>query len=151
MSIALASFSLGPVGRVIFGVQTIAETRRQRLQMLLKQHGSIAALNDLIGLARTDATLSQVRNRSPHHKTGKPRAMGDDLARKIEEALDLPEGWMDTPPTHTELHGAPSTADLITQVVLCMEPEQQYAALRVVHALSQPAAGQASEQNGTTG
>lgn len=54
--------------------------------MLLDKKGSLAELNEAIGLARTDATLSQIKNQSPHHKTGKPRSMGEELARKIENA-----------------------------------------------------------------
>jgi hypothetical protein len=79
-------------------MQTIDETRRQRLQILIDRHGTLAALNEALGLARTDATLSQIKNKSAHSKTGTPRCMGDPLARRIEEKLDLPLGWMDTPP-----------------------------------------------------
>lgn len=80
-------------------MQTIDETRRQRLQQLLDEHGTLAALNEALGLARTDATLSQIRNKSAHSRTGTPRCMGDPLARRIEEKLNLPLGWMDTPPS----------------------------------------------------
>lgn len=79
-------------------MQTIDETRRQRLQILIDKHGTLAALNEALGLARTDATLSQIKNKSAHSKTGTPRCMGDPLARRIEEKLELPLGWMDTPP-----------------------------------------------------
>lgn len=76
--------------------------------MLIKQHGdSIAKLNEAIGLDRTDATLSQIRTKAPHSKTGTPRSMGDPLARKIEEKLGLERGWMDTPistPSASVLH-----------------------------------------------
>lgn len=127
-------------------VQTIAETRRQRLQMLLDQYKTLANLNERIGLARTDATLSQIKNQSAHHKTGKPRAMGDDLARKIEEAMGLPCGWMDTPPTYGELHGKPDPISLALDLLTAMEPSAQYQALRLLDALAQPPAA-----NGTTG
>jgi hypothetical protein len=82
-------------------MQTVTETRLARLKMLVEKHnGSLAALNEAIGLVRTDATLSQIRTKAPHSKTGKPRVMGDDLARKIEERLSLEMGWMDTPSTY---------------------------------------------------
>jgi len=119
-------------------VQTVSETRRQRLQMLLERHGSLAALNDAIGLARTDATLSQIKNQSAHHRTGTPRAMGDDLARKIEGALHLERGWMDTPPTYSELHGGPDPVSKALELLTAMEPEAQYQALRLLDALAQP-------------
>ena len=41
------------------------------------------------------AYLSQVKSGSPESKTGKPKTMGDDVARKIEDAIGEPEGWMD--------------------------------------------------------
>ena len=103
MSIALGQLSKIATGHVIRQMQTISETRLARLAILVKQHGgSLATLNEAIGLDRTDATLSQIRTKAPHSKTKKPRVMGDDLARKIEEALRLPIGWMDTPPAEAE-------------------------------------------------
>lgn len=39
--------------------------------------------------------------------------MGDPLARRIEEKLDLPLGWMDTPPKHE--HEMPVDASQATQ------------------------------------
>ena len=42
------------------------------------------------------AYLSQVKNRQPDSKTGKPKYMGDEVARKIEAALGETPGWMDT-------------------------------------------------------
>ena len=66
--------------------------------MLISQHdGKIANLNSALGVERTDATLSQIKNKAKHSKTGKPRSMGDELARKIETKLNLPFGWMDQP------------------------------------------------------
>ena len=52
-------------------MKTIAETRRNRLDMLVKLHGdSLAKLNEVLGLDRTDATLSQIRTQAKHSKTG---------------------------------------------------------------------------------
>jgi hypothetical protein len=146
MSIAHASFCFSSGARVIFGVQTISETRRQRLAMLLQQHGSLAALNEAIGLVRTDATLSQIKNQSAHHSTGKPRAMGDDLARKIELGLNLEHGWMDTPASYAELNGQADPIGMAIKVLEAMDPEARYQALRLLGALAQP-----PEANGTTG
>jgi hypothetical protein len=135
MSIAIASFVFVRRNALIKRMQTIADTRRQRLALLIKEHGSLAALNEKLELPRTDATLSQIKNQSPHHKTGKPRSMGDDLARKIEEKLNKPTGWMDTPPSYLELQGEP---DPKTQLLAVMEhlPADQYAtAIRLMAAL----------------
>lgn len=78
------------------GMQTIDEIRRDRLELLIREHGSIAALNELLGFERTDSTLSQIRTQAKHSKTKRPRVMGDELARRIEERLHLERGWMDT-------------------------------------------------------
>ncbi|MEJ7932548.1 S24 family peptidase [Ramlibacter sp. AN1015] len=78
-------------------MKTVGETRRDNLVLLSDGAGSQAALNDALGRPRADATLSQVFNRSPDSKTGKPRNMGGVLARQIEQALQLPIGWMDAP------------------------------------------------------
>jgi hypothetical protein len=77
-------------------MQTVDQTRRDKLQARIKLHGSIAALNEALELPRTDSTLSQIRTQAKHSRTGRPRSMGDELARRIEEALKLPAGWMDT-------------------------------------------------------
>ncbi len=103
-------------------MQTISEIRHKRLEMLITQHGSIANLNDAIGNARTDATLSQIRTRAKHSKTGAPRSMGDDLARKIETSLSLPTGWMDQPVNTKATHQA-------------NEPKAEYNAINIESAL----------------
>lgn len=103
-------------------------------------------MNEKLGLARTDATLSQIKNKSAHHKTGKPRSMGDDLARKIEAGFDLQEGWMDTPPTYAELHGEPDPMAMAMELMQAMEPEARYQAVRLLDALAQP-----KKANGTSG
>lgn len=147
MSIATASFHFLRLAPVIQGVQTIAETRRQRLQMLIDEAGSLAALNDRLERERTDATLSQIKNKSPHHKTGKPRAMGDDLAREIEAKLGKPEGWMDTPPSLAEQFGHSEPMEKLAQLMAAMEPEMQYKVVRMVGALAQPAEGTNGEKH----
>lgn len=79
-----------PIGKM----KTVSETRRDNLLLLLAVHGSLANLNEKLGLPRTDATLSQIKNRSITSR-GKPKAMGVTMARRIERALELPVGWMD--------------------------------------------------------
>ena len=121
-------------------MQTISETRLVRLKMLIKRFNDrLADLNEAIGLVRTDSTLSQINNQSAHSKTGTPRAMGDVLARRIEKALNLERGWMDTPPTYAELAGGD---DPRVKVALAMErmPDSEiYQLQRFVDAVTQPA------------
>ncbi len=70
----------------------INQIRLNNLELLISEAGSAAKL------ARTAGTnssyLSQVRNQLPTKK-GTPRAIGDDLAIKLEEAMNKPQGWMD--------------------------------------------------------
>ena len=147
MSIALVEFTQLAQSYVIGAMQIVSETRRARLSILVKQHGnSLAALNEVLGLDRTDATLSQIRTQAKHSKTGKPRVMGDDLARKIEEKLNLPVGWMDTPPTYAELAGDNDPRAMIEHLVQEMPPEDWPTALRLLSALKKP-----EPKNGTSG
>jgi hypothetical protein len=128
-------------------VQTIDKTRRERLELLIEEFGSIAALNVAMGMDRTDATFSQIRNQAAHSKTGKPRSMGDDLARRIEAALGKSEGWMDTPPGYPQLDD-----QRIAHVLKIMEsmPDWQLdQAVKIVDTLAQPA--RKNGTNGTTG
>lgn len=147
MSIASVQFANLAYGHVINDMQPVSETRLTRLRMLVKQHGgSLAALNEAIGLDRTDATLSQIRTKAPHSKTGKPRVMGDDLARKIEEKLSLDVGWMDTPPSYAELHGEDDPRTKVMLLMEAMPPDQWSTAVRLLDALAQP-----TPANGTQG
>ena len=70
----------------------INQIRLNNLELLISEAGSAAKL------ARTAGTnssyLSQVRNQLPTKK-GTPRAIGDDLAIKLEDAMNKPQGWMD--------------------------------------------------------
>jgi hypothetical protein len=147
MSIAAASFESLALVYVIPWVQTIDETRRQRLEMLIREHNnSIAELNAAMEMDRTDATFSQIRNQAVHSKTGKPRAMGDDLARRLEGKLGKPVGWMDTPPSYEELHGADDPRVKAMQLFESLPKDQWPIATRLLDALAKP-----EKENGTTG
>ena len=130
-------------------VKTISETRLDRLNILVKRHSnSLAELNEALGLSRADATLSQIRTKAPHSKTGKPRSMGDDLARKIENALGLPLGWMDTPLSYAELAGEDESQKAKLYAVMENIPADQYAmAIRLLDALAE----QPTQKTGTSG
>lgn len=119
-------------------MQTISETRRQRLELLIKKHGSIAEVNTAIGWARTDATLSLIRNAIKRKGRKTPFQMGDAMAREIEEALKLPEGWMDTKPSAFEQYGEHDPRVKAMQLLESMPPEQWHTAVRLLDALAQP-------------
>lgn len=97
MSITFGEFEIARELVLISGMKPVAETRRERLEMLIKQHGSIAALNEALSLPRTDPKLTQIRNANIRHGRAKPHQMGDAMARNIEQALNLSNGWMDMP------------------------------------------------------
>lgn len=79
-------------------MRTIEEIRRLRLIELRDKYKGIAELNEARGKSRIDSTLTQIVNGSVGSKTGKPKTMGSDLARSIEQDLKLERGWMDNDP-----------------------------------------------------
>lgn len=74
-------------------MKTIDEIRRINLLGAISIAGSATALSDKAGISA--AYLSQIKNKTPESKTGKPKGMGDEVARKIEAALGKLPGWMD--------------------------------------------------------
>ncbi|MFS1584148.1 MAG: hypothetical protein ACL7AY_16215 [Candidatus Arsenophonus phytopathogenicus] len=76
-------------------MKTIEEIRREWLIELIQQYKSIANLNIALDRAKTDATLSQIKNQATDSKSRNPRNMGSPLAREIEEKLGLEVGSLD--------------------------------------------------------
>jgi phage repressor protein C with HTH and peptisase S24 domain len=75
-------------------MKTNDEVRRLNLLVAIKRKQTAAKL---AALAETSpAYLSQIKRQTLDSKTGTPKAMGDDVARRIEVALKEPSGWMDT-------------------------------------------------------
>jgi SOS-response transcriptional repressor LexA len=72
----------------------INRIRLKNLELLISEAGSAAKLARTAGTS--SSYLSQVRNQLPTKK-GTPRAIGDDLAIKLEKAMKKPQGWMDGP------------------------------------------------------
>lgn len=73
----------------------IEDIRRARLDLLINEFGSVAALAQR--LDRQPAQVSQWRNASIDTKSGKPRYMKSETARRIESLTGKPDGWMDQP------------------------------------------------------
>lgn len=130
------------------GVNTIDETRRARLEMLIKRFGGkLADLNEALGYERTHSQLARIKNKNQRtDRPGKFFAMGDELAREIEEKLSLGLGWMDTPPSYLELLGDNDPRTKVMQLMEAMPPDQWQTAVRLLDALAQPA-----KANGTNG
>lgn len=74
-------------------MKTIDEIRRENLLLAIERHKTITALAEKAGVSA--AYLSQIKNRTPESKTGKPKGMGDAMARKLERAIGEGHGWMD--------------------------------------------------------
>lgn len=137
-SIALSQFCSFAAGYVIDGMQTVFETRRVRLESLVAKHGTVAALNEAIGMTRTDATLSQIRNPNLRRaSSGKRYEMGDAIARRIETSLGLPEGWMDTPPTYDEIHADARIGHAI-KIMESMPDWQRDQVIKILDTFAQP-------------
>lgn len=131
----------------IDGMKTVEETRRERLQMLVNQHGGdkdgMANLCEALGMARNNtAGLTRILNANIRHdRDGETYEMGSKKAREIEQKLGLEHGWMDTPPTLTEQFGHSEALDRVAALMATMEPEMQYRVVRLVAAVAEPAEG----------
>jgi phage repressor protein C with HTH and peptisase S24 domain len=77
----------------------VKEIRRMNLLLLVERHGSVRALADATDSPST--YLVNIKN--------KERAMGDELARRIEKKLDRPHGWMDRLQVPSHRVGEPGT------------------------------------------
>lgn len=132
--------------RAIGNMQTVEETRRQRLKALVDREGGLANLCALLGLSRKETPgLSRILNANVRHERGgKPYVMGSPLARDIESRLGLPEGWMDTPATYAELENQNDPRAMVMTLMEAMPTSEWATVVRLVDALAQPA-------NGTTG
>jgi len=121
----------------MFQMQTIHETRRQRLAILKREYGKWSILNKAIGWEATNARLSQILNGTIRSDRGTPYVMGDDTAREIEEKLNKPAGWMDTPPSYSELHGEPDPRAQLLAVMEALPSDQYATATRLLAALAE--------------
>jgi hypothetical protein len=130
-------------------MKTVEETRRERLQILVDQHGSMANLAEKLGSARNEtAALTRILNANVRHeRDGQTYVMGSPKAREIEAKLGLEEGWMDTPPSLSEQFGHSSALDKMAALMATMEPEMQYRVVRMVGQLTQPAEGTNGEKH----
>lgn len=74
-------------------MKTNDELRRENLLLAIARMGNAAKLAEAAGTS--PAYISQIKNRTPDSKTGVPKMMGDDMARRIETALGEGPGWLD--------------------------------------------------------
>ncbi|OQS41149.1 hypothetical protein B0T39_09320 [Chromobacterium haemolyticum] len=72
----------------------VEDIRLDNLRTLVTEMSTIAAVAQVADTS--PSYLSQILNRVPS-RTGKPRDVGPDLARKLEQGCGKPMGWMDHP------------------------------------------------------
>ena len=71
----------------------IDEVRRKAMAVLEKEAGGPVAAAKKVGMSYSQ--WKNLRVGSSDSKTGKPRGMRKETARKIEAAFDRPDGWLD--------------------------------------------------------
>lgn len=92
--------------------------------MLRDEFGTLAALNDLLGLGKRDSTLSQYLNQATGTKTSKPKVMGSPMARRLEKVCGKEIGWMDTDP---QLQASAAAYEAIAAQILHSTASQEAA------------------------
>lgn len=102
--LARSEFHSLAFGFPMLAMPTIAEIRYANLMLLIgTQHGAIKRFAALID--RDPSHVSQWVSRSKHSTSGRPRGIGDKIARHIESTLKLTPGWLDTPQTEVPTTG----------------------------------------------
>ncbi len=105
----------------------IDNIRRDKLRLIEKEAGSATNAASLLGMSI--AQFSNLRDGAKDSKTGRPRGMRKETARRIEEAAGKPAGWLDQP-----------QGTSLTEIPLDANPD--YPAIRrVVFKLSAGASG----------
>lgn len=109
-------------------MNTIAEIRHANLLALIDELGTQDAI--AAAVETSPVYISQIVNRYPDSKTGKPRQIGDQLARKLERCCNKPTGWMDN------VHRYAPTISQVMAVMESMPAWQQQQTLQVIQALA---------------
>lgn len=74
-------------------MKDIDEIRRDNLRLLEREYGGPTATAAQVGMST--AQFANLRDGAKDSKTGKPRGMRKDTARKIEQNANKPTGWLD--------------------------------------------------------
>lgn len=103
-------------------METISDVRHRNLLALIAEAGTAAKLARATGVPA--AYISQVKKRALT-PSGKPRAIGDDVARQLEDGMGKPVGWLD----QAEL--SPAERDLIALFRRLSDDGRAYAVARL--------------------
>lgn len=105
-------------------MKTVSEIRLENLDLLITELGTQEKVAEAGGTS--SVYLSQIKNRTPDKKTGKPRQMGDDMARKLEEGCLKERGWMDNIRPNSEAYApAPKVVALVAAEAEPIQPFEQ--------------------------
>lgn len=104
-------------------MKTISEIRLDNLRLLIEEFGTQDNVAEKSGAS--PVYLSQIKNETPDMKTGRPRQMGDRMARKLELGCDKPIGWMDK--THEDAR------EIVTYPTTDSQPHPTHSVSAVVH------------------
>lgn len=104
-------------------MKSIDDIRRQNLQTLERQFGSLKGLAD--ALDRSESQVSQWKNGAANSGTGKPRGMRTETARYIEEKTKMPPGWLD------QDHTAPIRNEVVVVATLSPTPQPGEPAIHI--------------------
>jgi len=94
-------------------MKDIDELRRENIRKIEGELGSAAITAKAIGMSL--AQYLNLRDGAKDSKTGKPRGMRKETARKIEEATGKPQGWLDS--MHYALHAEQPSLDILAQPI----------------------------------
>lgn len=75
-------------------VATVYDIRRANLLRLVNEAGGQAALAERI--ETNPVYVNQLVRGAPDSRTGRPRQIGDAIARRLERTFGKPHGWMDS-------------------------------------------------------
>jgi hypothetical protein len=134
LSRPLGEFIFSPLGYLLAQVDTVEQTRRNRLQMLVKEYKGLANLCEALGYSRKETSgLSRIVNGNlRHERDDAPYHVGSPMARRIEQKLDKPLGWMDTPPTYAELDPHPLISELLKSALVLRDRDHSHDLNRLV-------------------
>lgn len=102
----------------------IAKIRRENMRRLIREHDGPKAFAERIGLA--NSFVVQMAGPNP------TREVSEKTARKVENTLDLPAGWMDTPAEAIEI--APVNVSLVSEVIRLVGQSCEEAGVKLSHA-----------------
>lgn len=140
LSMPAGEFKFPRKKRQINRMQPVEDTRRERLKRLAQQEGGLANLCAKLSLSRKETSgLSRILNANiRHERGGVPYVMGSQMARDIEQKLDLPTGFMDTPLSYAELHNEEDPRALVMSLMEAMPSSEWATVVRLVDAIAQP-------------